>query len=66
MSEVGTRCLPALETDDLAATVDDLRQRGVTVLSGPEASDEGYSVAHIVDVAGNVIELYEFTRPSRA
>ncbi len=55
-----SRCLPCFEVEDITETMRELRQRGVEVLNGPTVSEEGYTSADIVDLEGNVIELYEF------
>ncbi|PZS02937.1 MAG: hypothetical protein DLM56_10510 [Pseudonocardiales bacterium] len=57
-----SRCLPSVEVENIAETVRDLEGRGVEVLDGPTVSDEGYTDAHIADLEGNLIELYELAK----
>ena len=55
-----SRCLPTFHVDDLAATLQTLRERGVAVERDISGGDEGFRAADIVDCEGNLIQLYEW------
>ena len=55
-----SRCLPTFHVDDLAATVQTLRERGVAVERDISGGDEGFRAADIADCEGNLIQLYEW------
>lgn len=62
MSEVDgspNKVVPAIEVDDIRATVEDLRGRGVEVMSEPVDPGHGSLLANIRDPEGNIINLYE-------
>ena len=48
-----------LETDDLEATLNELRAAGVTVIKEPEMSPAGIRYAYIADPDGTWISLYQ-------
>jgi predicted enzyme related to lactoylglutathione lyase len=53
---------PSIQVDDLAATVEALRERGVAIGRAMEGDEEeGYRVATIADPEGNPITLYDYT-----
>ena len=64
--QLGTtnRCTPAILVDNLPATVAALREKAVVIKSDVTGGDEGYRVATIEDCEGNLIQLYEWYRPS--
>ena len=49
-----------LDVDDLAATVQALRDRGVAVARDITGGEEGFRSADIADCEGNLIQLYEW------
>ena len=55
-----SRCLPTFHVDDLAATLQALRDRGVAVERDITGGDEGFRSADIADCEGNLIQLYEW------
>ena len=55
-----SRCLPTFQVDDLAATLQELRDRGVTVERDVTGGDEGFRSADVADCEGNLIQLYEW------
>jgi catechol 2,3-dioxygenase-like lactoylglutathione lyase family enzyme len=58
-----SNCIPNVLVDDLDGTVSRLKDRGVTFereIIGD--SEEGYRIATIRDLEGNLINLYEDTR----
>ena len=56
----GSRCLPTFRVDDLVATVQILRERGVGIERDVSGGDEGFRAADIVDCEGNLVQLYEW------
>ncbi|MFZ1400821.1 MAG: VOC family protein [Candidatus Promineifilaceae bacterium] len=48
-----------LETDDLAATLNELRAQDVTIIKEPELSPAGIRYAYIADPDGTWISLYQ-------
>ena len=56
----GSNCIPNILVDDLVATVHTLKARGVQferdIIGDP---GEGYRIATLRDLAGNLINLYE-------
>ena len=52
---------PNVRCDDLAATVDELKRRGVRVTEDLRVSAKGYRVATVVDPEGNELQLYDWT-----
>jgi predicted enzyme related to lactoylglutathione lyase len=55
-----SRCVPTFHVDDLAATLQALRARGVAVARDGTGGDEGFRSADIADGEGNLIQLYEW------
>lgn len=55
-----SRCRPNILVDDLDATLNELRGKGVTIKGMPSGNDEGYRLAGIEDPEGNVVQLYEW------
>lgn len=53
-------CIPSILVEDLAQTVIELKGRGVTFSRDPDHDDEGYQIATLVDMEGNLINLYEY------
>lgn len=56
----GSRCRPDILVDDLDATVEELRAKGVTIRGEPGGADEGFRLVGIEDPEGNVLQLYEW------
>jgi len=54
------RCIPDILVDDLAATVDYLRRRGVAFRGDIRGGDEGYRVISLIDPEGNELQFYEW------
>jgi catechol 2,3-dioxygenase-like lactoylglutathione lyase family enzyme len=60
------RCLPDILVDDLSATVEELRRRGVEFRGDIRGGDEGYRIATLIDLEGNELQLYEWIRPENS
>ena len=61
--ESGVRHQLTLMCDDIGATVDELRNRGVEVAGDPE--DEGFGISTMLTLPGNVgVMLYEPRHPT--
>jgi catechol 2,3-dioxygenase-like lactoylglutathione lyase family enzyme len=54
---VGRFVAVSLQVDDVQATYDELRSRGVEFVSGPERQPWGGTLAHFRDLDGNVLTL---------
>jgi catechol 2,3-dioxygenase-like lactoylglutathione lyase family enzyme len=52
----------AIETDDMDGAVDQLRQRGVTILRGPLKIDEEETWVYFADLDNNVLEYIQWFR----
>lgn len=57
----GNNCIPNVQVEDLPKTIDVLRGRGVQFAREFEADEEeGYRIATIRDLEGNLINLYDY------
>lgn len=53
------RIEPAIEVEDIQATVEELRERGVEIIKEPRDPGHGQILADIRDPEGNVINLFQ-------
>lgn len=56
----GSRCRPDILVDNLDATLEGLRAKGVTIRGEPSGDHEAYRLVGIEDPEGNVLQLYEW------
>ena len=58
------RHMVGFETDDVAGEFARLKERGVEFIEEPAAADEGgVSTATLKDPEGNLVQLFQFSRP---
>lgn len=59
----GYRSLVVLHLDDLDSYVEQIAVRGAKLINGPGPMGDRMRVAHLLDPAGNIIELQEWITP---
>ncbi|WP_328327302.1 MULTISPECIES: VOC family protein [unclassified Streptomyces] len=59
----GYRSLVVLRVDDIGRYCEEIAARGAVLVHGPAAMTDRMRVAHLMDPAGNLVELQEWLAP---